>query len=91
MVCLFCGPARENLLIISTNPMGNNLTANVSRQMLCTLSNKIFINVLSYAYSIARNKLLITGECTSNYNYKSHRQFILTETDVVDVKNVTKS
>ena len=49
--------ARNKLLIISTNPTGNNLTANVFWQMLCTLSNRI--NVLWYVQSIAWNKLLI--------------------------------
>ena len=97
-----CSIARNKLPIIFTNPTGNNLTANIFWQMLCTSSNKILINV--HVYSIARNKLLITnnynykllitGLCTNNYNYKSHGQLywvLRVLTDVVHLKNVTKS
>ena len=89
-----CSIARNKLLIIFTNPTGNNLTANIFWQMLCTSSNKILINVLWYVYSIARNKLLITGVCTNNYDYKSHGQLywlLCVLTDVVYWKDVTKS
>ena len=59
-----CSIVGNKLLIIFTNPTGNNLTANIFWQMLCTSSNKILINVLWYVYSIARNKLLIMTTTT---------------------------
>jgi len=48
MECLFC-----------TNCLLYHIDCYVFRQMLSTLSNKIFITLLWYAYRMAQNKLLI--------------------------------
>ena len=94
--------AKNKLLIILTNLTGSYLDCQlcvqrnvcvdcyVFRQILSTLSNKIFITLLWYAYSMARNKLLtiltnLTGSyldcqlCVKrNASYVSREMFALT-------------
>ena len=76
---------RNKLLIIYTNPTGNNLTGNVFQQMLCTLSNKIFL-LIYYGMFIPQHET----NCSLCQFYLQPTGFLMNPT-CFHLKFVTKS